>query len=138
MTKKKTPYKCPFCDKEFTTKWRVTNHIRQSRTEYHGKMGELPEGFNPKDYTYNKIGSKIRNPNISEPEKIEKVDPENMKVELINPPIKSATEILLCPDCNTPKTEWININQVDEATAEEKRVYDYMCPKCKELIRLDE
>ena len=135
MTKKKTPYKCPFCDKKFTARWRVTNHIRQSRMIDHGAMGEMPEGFNPKNYHYDMEGTTI----TKKVENIEEPEPQNnMNVEIINPPIKSKTEILLCPDCNTPKTEWININQCDEATADEKRAYDYICPKCKELIKLDE
>lgn len=137
--KDKKTYQCPFCDKSFSREWRLTNHIRQSRTGEHGPMGDMPKGFDPDTYLLKKPGlisseKEIKPPNQSEPENM----PGKMNVEVINPPIKSKTDILLCPDCNTPKTEWIAIRYVDEATAEEKRVYDYMCPSCKELIRLDE
>ena len=147
MTAKKEIHKCPFCDKTFSKQWRVINHIRQCRGRGHGPMGDLPEGFNPNTYTYDKQGVKAATDPLHtntqpqtqpEPQPQTKEGSTDFKVEVINPPIKSTTEILLCPDCNTPKTEWLNINQVDEATADEKRAYDYMCPNCGELIKINE
>ena len=138
MTKSKKTYKCPFCDKSFAREWRLTNHIRQSRSGEHGPMGEMPEGFDPDTYQLAKKSlMPIKKTEMDQKNKTLKKN-NKMKVELINPPIKSTTDILLCPDCNTPKTDWIAIRYVDEATADEKRAYDYMCPKCKELIKLDE
>ena len=125
-------FKCPFCKKTASKKWIIVNHIRQSRSGDHGPMGELPEGFNPETLENVKPTS---NPDV-EPSTPDKVKPDISHVEVINPPDKKKVDILVCPDCGTPKTEWININQVDDATEEEKRVYDYCCPNCKELIKL--
>lgn len=129
-------FKCPFCGKSFSDRWRVVNHVRQSRTGDHGPMGSLPDGFDPQ--TLNFDGSTVPGvqDNKTEDPDTKIIDPDLSNVTIINPPVKSKTEILLCPDCNAPKTDWININQVDDASADEKRAYDYMCPECKELIKL--
>lgn len=126
-------FKCPFCKKTSDKKWIIVNHIRQSRSGEHGPMGELPEGFNPQ--TLENVKPDIQ---PSTPDEVKHENNVNTTVELINPPKKKKINILVCPECETPKSEWININQVDEATAEERQVYDYCCPNCKELIRLNE
>jgi len=71
----------------------------------------------------------------------ETVEPDNIDYEAeiapdegITPVITKVRKLESCPECGTPRSEWININQVDDATEEEKQMYDYVCLKCKELI----
>lgn len=48
------------------------------------------------------------------------------------------TEVVKCPKCDTPKSEWITIEQALKQEYEIKegyeRFYDYICPKCRTLI----
>lgn len=128
-------FKCPFCPKTADKSWKIVNHIRQSRSGEHGPMGQLPPGFNPESLYNTQPNTDLDvKPPTPENDKLQKTT--NSNVELINPPKTKIIEIKVCPDCGTPKADWININQLDEATEEEKRVYDYCCPNCKELIRL--
>lgn len=127
-------FKCPCegCNKSYDKKWKLINHIRQSRSGTHGEMGKLPPGFNPDSLT------------IGEPETSENVKPEvepsenqNMNVEIIKPPKKKPIETLTCPDCGSPKADWIRIEET-RATEEQKRIYQYVCGNCHELIRVTE
>ena len=130
-------FKCPYCDKRFNKDWKVVNHIRQSRSGDHGQMGSLPEGFNKKVLSWGT--DEVDTESVPEVKtEDENTDSDNYKVTVINPPKVTQKSILLCPDCNTPKTEWININQIEDASDDEKRSYDYYCPNCKELIKIDE
>ncbi len=74
---------------------------------------------------------------IEEPDKIE-YKAETTPNESITPVITKVRKLESCPECGTPKSEWIQLDQLDaddpQPTEEEMLNYDYICPKCYELI----
>ena len=72
-----------------------------------------------------------------EPDNIE-YEAETTQNEVINPMITKVRKLESCPDCDTPKADWIQLDQLDEddppLTEEELQKYDYICPKCRELL----
>lgn len=125
--------KCPYCDREFDTPWQMVNHVRISAGP-HGKKYRMPEDFKLNVSTgENKPLDKPLEPNVSN-------DSNVSNVQGIDPPEKPVVTNQLCPDCETPKADWIAVSQAEEhdinLSAEERKEYDYICPKCMELMRV--
>lgn len=132
-----TKYKCPYCPKEFAIPWKLVNHVRQSGGN-HGPRYSLPKGFDPKELKpFDSNVSTEGLANVSKPfDSNVSMKPIDSNVEVIEPPEKKIVENKVCPDCGSPKEDWININQFPNATEEERQEYDYVCPSCEELIKV--
>ena len=135
--------KCPICGKQFNTSWQVMNHIRMSRTQGHGPVGEIPDGDNIKQYL-TMIKHKQPSEDVKQDTGIQDLEPLQVEirdgeVKIINTPKKKKIETLVCPDCGAPKSDWIKTDQAGfhgiSVSEEQQRIYQYVCPDCHELIR---
>jgi rubredoxin len=73
----------------------------------------------------------------AEPDNID-YETETTPNEGIIPMVTKVRKLESCPECGTPKSDWVRLDELDEddpqPTREELLKYDCICPKCHELI----
>ena len=138
-------YECPYCGNEYPMKHLLVNHIRQSSGE-HGAKYKFPDdykermGIEPKGEGINNSGGDPASPPANDPAEEKPNIPTETKVVKVDPPEIQVIKDHKCPDCGTPKTEWIATREAHKheinLSYDEISEFDYVCPKCYELIKV--
>lgn len=138
-------FKCPYCPKEFRTKWQTVNHIKQSSGP-HGRKFTFPEGYNVEDIkpteTSEQNLSNVSNVSTEGPVERQETSEQNLSnVQHIEPPKPPEVKMKNCPGCGAPKADWVRLDQLEDddpqPTKEELEEYTHVCSKCMELIKAD-
>jgi hypothetical protein len=130
-------YKCPYCEKTYEKIWQVENHIRASSGD-HGKKRGFPDGYTKE--TIKEVSKE--SPEVSETQdKENETSPEGLEtVQKVDPPEIPIVKENVCPDCGCPKTEWVSVKIAHQhdinLSKDEIAEFDYVCPKCYELIKV--
>jgi len=137
-------FKCPYCEKEYPMKHLLVNHIRQSSGD-HGAKYHFPDDYKERMGNYleeKSSGGEDQSPAENPPESPPN-DPETStetKITKVDPPETPITKDYKCPDCGTPKADWIATREAYKheinLNYEEISEFDYVCPKCYELIKV--
>jgi rubredoxin len=138
-------FKCPYCGNEYPMKHLLVNHIRQSSGD-HGAKYHFPDDYKERMGMENNeeipSGGEDQSPANISPESPPN-DPETStetKITKVDPPETPVTKDHKCPDCGTPKADWIATREAYKheinLNYEEIAEFDYVCPKCYELIKV--
>lgn len=138
-------YKCPYCGNEYPMKHLLVNHIRQSSGD-HGEKYHFPDDYKERmgvekiEETQSGEGEVKTHDPPADPETEKPNIPTEKKIIKVDPPEIPVIKDHKCPDCGTPKSEWINTREAHKheinLSYDEISEFDYVCPKCYELIKV--
>ncbi|MBA7496673.1 hypothetical protein ES702_07282 [subsurface metagenome] len=138
---------CPYCNdgKDWKMKHLLVNHIRQSSGD-HGEKYHFPADYKERmgevtgeENTHSEEGEQSPDPHIEKPTEKPNI-PTETKITKVDPPEIPVVKDHKCPDCGTPKTDWINTKEAFKheinLSYDEIAEFDYVCPECYELIKV--